>query len=151
MKYVFRIEDDGGDGLCCEDGQGGFKMSVDGKVFVDRMNSDDDWGKKSFLFHVGTLEAATSSSRPTKRPSRRPSPKPTVWEVPTIPLELSMPSVEEGTGNTPLPTEGAVTTYKPTSEPEEGVAVSFILMGDGEVLTYVYFYFVVYVIFCICF
>jgi hypothetical protein len=138
MKYVFRIIDEGGDGMCCDESnngnKGGFTMSVDGKVFVDKMNVDEEWGKKSYLFHVGTLDTSSSgsSSKPTNKPSRKPSPKPTVWEVPTIPTELSMPPVEEGAIPTPMPTEGAVDTYKPTTEPEEGVAVSFILMGDSE-------------------
>ena len=145
LKYIFRILDSGEDGMCCDSGNGGFTMSVDGKVFVDRQGRDEDWSKKSFLFHVGNL---TETARPTPRPSRRPTPKPTVWEVPSVPLVSPQPTEQEmimltpqpmeSAVSTPNPTEAVITpapvpeTDSPTAKPEEGVAVSFILMGDGE-------------------
>lgn len=127
-KYVFRITDSGGDGMCCQDGKsGGFTMSVDGKVFVERFGRDEEWSKKSFLFHVGNLtETPLTTDRPTPKPnSKRPTPKPTVWEMPTMPDLL-----------TPQPVESEVVTPAPSSspEPEEGVAVSFIMMGDSKYL-----------------
>lgn len=140
QKYVFRITDSGGDGMCCGNGHlGGFTMSVDGKVFVDRAQRDEDWSKKSFLFHVGSL---TETAKPTVRPTKRPTPKPTVWDVPTVPDLSDPPVVEEvlmltpqpveSEVVTPAPTVAAVETDSPTAEPEEGVAVSFVLMGDGK-------------------
>lgn len=148
-KYVFRITDEGGDGLCCDEGTGGFTMSVNGNVFVDREQRDEDWDRKSFLFHVGNL--TESMNTPEVKPSRRPTPKPTVWEVPTatnlttpqpteeLNLSTSSPVVSTASPVTPAPTVAKVETSAPTDEPEEGVAISFILMADSE-----------YILFCNC-
>jgi len=117
FKYVFRIQDSGGDGMCCESGEGGFTMSVDGEVFVDRMERNDDWSNKSFLFHVGTLVES-----PVPKPTPRPTPFTETGNDTKAPSYAAI--------RTNSPTVAAVETYKPTSEPEEGVAISFIMMGD---------------------
>lgn len=94
-------------------------MSVDGEVFVDRMERNDDWWSRSFLFHVGNL-AETAAPKPAPRPTPSPSDM----------VDTEAPSY--AAIRTSSPTVAAVETYKPTSEPEEGVAISFIMMGDGE-------------------
>lgn len=119
-KYVFRILDSGGDGICCDSGDGGFTMSVDGEVFIDRMERNDDWWSRSFLFHVGNL-AETAAPKPAPRPTPSPSEMGKDTEAPSY-----------AAIRTSSPTVAAVETYKPTSEPEEGVAISFIMMGDSE-------------------
>eukprot|EP00804_Cyclotella_cryptica_P005252 CCRYP_021229-RA/>CCRYP_021229-RA protein AED:0.15 eAED:0.27 QI:0/1/0.33/1/1/1/3/145/565 len=129
FKYVFRIQDSGGDGLCCESGTGGFTMSVDGEVFVDRMERNDNWGGKSFLFHVGNL-TESAAPKPTPRPTPSPTEMRNETEAPTYAaIQSSSPTVSPKIA-TQSPTMGALETYSPTPGPEEGVAISFIMMGD---------------------
>jgi hypothetical protein len=131
FKYVFKISDKGGDGMCCSNGNGGFVMKVDGATFVDRMGRDEEWSSKSFLFHVGNL---------TEVPAATPPPTPAAvmgTEEPTAILPL--PPITNAPV-TPAPSAAFISTAAPTNPPvtpvvqEEGVAVSFIFMGDGEIL-----------------
>ena len=163
-KYLLRILDSGGDGMCCQSGSGGFTMSVDGDVFIDHDERDEDWSRKSFMFHVGNLTMPLetpnpTSSKPTRRPNtRRPTAKPTLWEAPPttpqpteqemimltqepqITLDLTTPSPTDPNIITLVPTDPEVVTPNPTPEPtpestpepEVGVAVSFVMMGDGK-------------------
>eukprot|EP00804_Cyclotella_cryptica_P023840 CCRYP_018128-RA/>CCRYP_018128-RA protein AED:0.04 eAED:0.04 QI:874/1/1/1/1/1/3/451/571 len=135
FKYVFRIQDAGGDGLCCESGTGGFTMSVDGEVFVDRMERNDNWGTKNFLFYVGNL-TESAAPKPTPRPTTSPTETRNETEAPTYAaIQTNSPTVaavitDSPTASPEIVTVGVLETYSPTPEPEKEVAVSFIMMGD---------------------
>ncbi|KAL3811895.1 hypothetical protein ACHAXA_005561 [Cyclostephanos tholiformis] len=50
-SYTFTMLDDGGDGVCCNDGKGFFLLSKDGKTIV---NSSGEYGaKNSIVFTLG--------------------------------------------------------------------------------------------------
>jgi len=131
-SYIFRIRDSGNNGLCCQFGQGGFRMAVDGKLVLKRDTGvEDDWSVKSFLFTVpcqnggkacfnNNNDAVAATNRPTRRPTRRPTPRPT-----------RRPTNRPVTAATPRPTPRPTpATTTPPAQEESGVAVSFILMGD---------------------
>jgi hypothetical protein len=125
-KYVFRITDSGGDGMCCENGKGGYTISVDGKVFLDRAERDANWNTKSFLFNVGIVQQ-TLEEKPTRRPTSRPTKRPT--GRPT-----KRPTRRPTRRPTPRPTSRPTVQEAPDVSSDEGVAVSFVLMADSEYL-----------------
>merc|ERR1711897_10960 len=62
-RYIFTISDSHGDGMCCESGQGGYKLTLGGEV----VKEGGEFGEsESFVVEVGP-----------QGPSRAPTPAPT--------------------------------------------------------------------------
>ncbi|KAL9188044.1 hypothetical protein ACHAXT_006422 [Thalassiosira profunda] len=88
-QYTLRMEDLGGDGICCNCGDGSFKVTLDGTTVVE--SDDANYYQKGYKFDVDPPVAQAllplpppptprptrrQTRRPTPRPSRRPSPRP---------------------------------------------------------------------------
>lgn len=60
MAYTFSIEDEGKDGLCCSYGEGGYLMSVDGRV-IKEVSGGYAFQVEEFQFEVAKASASTDS------------------------------------------------------------------------------------------
>jgi len=93
-QYAFTVYDKGSDGLCCDHGEGYYKVFL-GDVEDDlKLLEDEEFEfSSSFYFTLfemegldAELETHSPTSKPTKRPTRRPTKQPTQFptKYPTV-------------------------------------------------------------------
>ena len=100
--YAFEIFDSGGDGICCDRGQGSYYLELNG---VQIFSSNGDFGSgETFYFSAPITPAPTPAPtrpptpRPTSTPTPEPTPMPTKAPVVAGSLTLSGISVADASG-----------------------------------------------------
>ena len=100
--YAFEIFDSGGDGICCDRGQGSYYLELNGAQIF---SSNGDFGSgETFYFSAPITPAPTPAPtrpptpRPTSTPTPEPTPMPTKAPVVAGSLTLSGISVAEASG-----------------------------------------------------
>ncbi|KAJ1457233.1 peptidase S8/S53 domain-containing protein [Pelagophyceae sp. CCMP2097] len=107
VEYTFKITDTYGDGLCCEYGAGGYRLSLEGVEVAA--------GGVFRLSEETTFLVQTPTPFPTPNPTPAPLPTPQPTPEPTPPMPTLNPTPEPTPAPTPQPTPEP--TQQPTLQP----------------------------------